>query len=86
MAGLDHPDRRVERRQVPEAEEVHLEQAGLLDVPHLPLGPDDVGRLAVDLERDHVLQRAVGDDDAGGVRPDAPGRAFEPEGEVVEAS
>ncbi len=30
------------RRQVAQAEEVHLEQAGLLDVPHLPLGADDL--------------------------------------------
>ena len=82
---LIEPDGRVQARQVAQAEEVHLQQAGLLDVAHLPLGADDLLVLVLVrelLERDQVLERPVGDHHARGVRADVPDRPFEPSGEV----
>ncbi len=82
---VDEPDGGVEGGEVAEAEEVHLEEAGLLDVAHLPLGGDDllglvlVGQL---LQRDEVVERAVGDHHARGVGADVPVHPFEPPGEV----
>ena len=38
MALVDEPHGRVEGGEVAQAEEVHLQQAGLLDIAHLPLG------------------------------------------------
>ena len=35
------------RRQVAQAEEVHLQEAGLLDVAHVPLGADDLLSLSL---------------------------------------
>ena len=62
----DQGDRLVDHVEVPQAEEVHLEQAERLDVLHRELG-DELLVGALLLER-HVLgQRAVADDDAGRV-------------------
>ena len=61
MPLLDEPDGGVEAGEVPEAEEVHLEEAGLLDVAHLPLGADDLLVLVLVrdlLERDQVARAA----------------------------
>ena len=41
MPLVDDPHGRFQGGQVAQAEEVHLEQPGLLDVAHLPLGADD---------------------------------------------
>ena len=82
---VDEPDGRGEGGEVAQAEEVHLQQPGLLDVAHLPLGGDDllglvlVGEL---LERDELLERPVGDHDARGVRADVAVHPLEPAGEV----
>ena len=62
-----------EARQVAQAEEVHLQQAGLLDIPHLPLGGDDLLVLVLVrelLERHELLERPVGDHDARGMGAD----------------
>ena len=75
----------VEGGEVAQAEEVHLQQPGLLDVAHLPLGGDDllglvlVGEL---LERDELLERPVGDHHARGVGADVAVHPLEPAGEV----
>ena len=49
-----------------EAEEVHLEQAELLDRPHGEPG-DQLRPLGVLVERNVLIERVVGDDDGGGV-------------------
>ena len=70
VASLDQPDGRREARQVAQAEEVDLQQPGGLDVPHLPLGRDDVLVLFLvgqPLERAELDQGPVGDHDAGSV-------------------
>ncbi len=65
---VDHGDRL-------QAEEVHLEQAELLDHLHVPLGGDFV---AVGLvERHELLDRARRDDDAGGVHRGVAGQPLE---------
>ena len=66
---LDQIDDLREDRQVAQAEEVHLQQAGPLDVAHVPLGDDFLLVLHV-LQRDVIGQRAVGDHDGRGVRAD----------------
>ena len=72
-------------RQVAQAEEVHLQEPGLLDVAHLPLGGDDllglvfVGDL---LQRHELFERPVGDHHAGGVGADVAVHPFEPPGEI----
>ena len=73
---LDVLDRLVEDRQVPQAEEVHLQQAGLFDRRAVPLR-DDVGLAGDRLQGDVLVERPVGDDDAGRVRPRAAGQAFQ---------
>ena len=62
----DEPDGLVDHVEVAEPEEVHLQQAERLDVPHPELR-DRLLALALALERHDVGQRPVGDDDAGGV-------------------
>ena len=42
VAFLDDPHGRFQRGEVPQAEEVHLQEPGLLDVAHVPLGADDL--------------------------------------------
>ena len=71
--GLDHGQRL-------EAEEVELDQAGLLDLLHRELG-DDLVVLAA--EARHVLpQRLLGDHDAGGVHAGVAVEPLERRGEV----
>ena len=85
MPLVDEPDGRLEGGQVAQAEKVHLQQPGFLDVPHFPLGGDDllglvfVGDL---LERDQLLERPVGDHHARGVRADVAVHALQPPGEI----
>ena len=85
MALVDEPDGRLGRCQVAQAQKVHLQEPGFLDVPHFPLGGDDllglvfVGKL---LERDELFQRPVGDHHAGGVSADAPVHSFQATGEI----
>ena len=59
----DQLDRLVDHVEVAQAEEVHLQQAERLDVPHPELG-DDLLVAAFLLQRDDVGQRPVGDHDA----------------------
>ena len=79
------PDGRLGGGQVAQAEKIHLQQPGLLDVPHFPLGGDDllglvfVGDL---LQGDELFERPVGDHDAGGVGADVAIHALEPPGEI----
>ena len=73
---LDQLDHLREDRQVAQAEEVHLQQAGLLHVAHRPLGDDFLLVLHV-LQGDVIGQRAVGDDHGGGVRADVAGQALD---------
>ncbi len=64
---LDEVDGLGENRQVAQAEEIHLQQAGALDVAHRPLRDDFV--FAVHPLQRHVFdQRPVGDHHRGGVR------------------
>ena len=71
---LDDGQRVLDDVEVAQAQEVHLEQADLLDRLHRVLGDRAVDLRAVlphagvgELERDDVGQRAVGDHDGGGV-------------------
>ena len=71
---LDDGQRVLDHVEVAQAEEVHLQQPDLLDGLHRVLGDGAEDLRAVlphagvgELERDDVRQRAVGDDDGGGV-------------------
>ena len=76
----DEPDRRVDDRQRLEAEEVELDQAGLLRLLHGELG-DDFAILPA--EAGHpVPQRLVGDDHPGGVHPGVPVQPLERRGDI----
>ena len=77
----DQVDRGVDHVEVAQPEEVHLEQAELLDVPHGELR-HDLGVAPLLLERDDLDERAVGDDDAGGVDRVLANEALERTGEV----
>ena len=73
---LDDVDRLGEHRQVAQAEEIHLQQAGPLDVPHRPLGDDFV--LVLHAAQRHVFrQRAIGNHHRRGVRANVAGQAFD---------
>ena len=64
------PDRVLDDGQVPQPEEVHLQQAELLDAVHVELrddAPRVVARVLGELQRQVVHQRHVADDDAGRV-------------------
>ena len=77
----DDLDRVLDHVEVAQAEEVHLQQADLLDRPHRVLGDDLVlalrlavrallgGRAAIlgELQRHDLVQRAIGDHDGGRV-------------------
>ena len=77
----DERDRLVDHVEVPQAEEVDLQEAQVDDVAHRELGHDLlVGALL--LERHDVGQRPVGDDDAGGVDRVGADEALERPGEV----
>ena len=73
---LDQLDAAGEDRQVAQAEEVHLQQAGRFDVAHRPLG-DDVGLALHVLQRHVLVDRLVGDHDRRGVGADVAGEAFD---------
>ncbi len=66
VGAVDQLERGVDDVEVPEPEEVHLEQAERLDVLHRELR-DDLRADALLLQRHHVDERPVGDDDAGSV-------------------
>ena len=72
----DQLDRLVDHIEVAQAEEVHLQQAERLDVPHPELG-DDFLVVAFLLQRDDVGQRPVGDHDSGRVDRVLPDEALE---------
>ena len=59
-----------------EAQEVHLQQAHLLDDRAFVLGDDVVGARGL-VERHEVRQRLIGDDHAGGVHRGVAGQPFE---------
>ena len=89
-AHLDEVEADLDHREVPQPEEVHLEQAQLLDVVHLELGDDGrVGQVpgAVGLALDgQVLgQRLVGDHHGSRVDAVAAAQALEPLGHVDDA-
>ena len=69
---LDQIERPLDHREVAQPEEVHLQQAQLLDPVHLVLG-DDGGVLGVAagvglaLDGQVLGQRVAGDDHGGGV-------------------
>ncbi len=85
MPLVDAPDGRLERRQVSQPQKIHLQQPGLLDVTHLPLGRHHllglvlVGQL---LKRDQFLQRPVRDHHSRRVRTDVPVHPFDPPGKI----
>ena len=69
---LDEVERRLDHRQVPQSEEVHLQQAERLDPVHLVLGDDrrvaGIGPgLGLALDRQVLGERLFRDDDGGGV-------------------
>jgi hypothetical protein len=71
---LDDVERVLDHVEVAQPEEVHLQQADLLDRLHRELGDGAVDALAVlvgagvgELQRHDVGQRPVGDHDRGGV-------------------
>ena len=69
---LDQVEGALDDRQVAQAEEVHLQQAEVLDAVHLVLGDDrgvlgPVRRLGLALDRQVLGERLVGDDHGGGV-------------------
>ena len=69
--------------EVAEAEEVHLHQAGPLDISHCPLG--DHLLLARHPAEWHIFhKRPVGDHDRSGVGADVAGQALDPLGEAHE--
>ncbi len=82
-AFLDESDRVGDDGERPEAQEVHLEKAELLDGAHGVLG-DDLLALGVPVERDVLHQRLVGDHDSGGVLAGVAGQTLEPLGRLPE--
>ena len=75
----------VEGREIAQAQEVHLQKPGLLDVPHFPLGGDDLPGLVLvgDLLEGHqFLERPIGDHHARGVGAHTAVHALEPAGEL----
>ena len=84
---LDEVERRLDHREVAQPEEVHLQQAELLDPVHLVLGDDRrVGgvraRLGLALDRQVLGERLVGDDDRRGVDAVLAAEALEAPGDV----
>ncbi len=78
---LDQPHDLGEDRQVAQAEEVHLQQPGLLDVGHRPLGDDFLLALHV-LQGEVLDQRPIGDHHGRGVGADVAGQALDLLGQV----
>jgi len=88
-AALDVVERVADHRQRGEAEEVHLEHAGMLETVHVVLGDDDrlvsagARALAVHREdRDVVIERSRRDDDARRVHAGMAREPFERNGVV----
>ena len=85
MPLVDQPDRGFEGGEIAQAQEVHLQEPGFLDVPHLPLSGDNLlGLVLVGdlLERHQLLERPVGDHHARGVGADTAVHPLEPAGEL----
>ena len=78
---FDVLDRLVEDRQVAEAEEVHLQQSGLLDRRAFPLR-DDVGLAGDRLQRDVLRDRFIRHHDARRVRSRTPREALNLFGQI----
>ena len=74
---LDQLDRLGQDRQVAQAEEVHLQQAGRFDVAHRPLRDDFRPCLARGCSGTYSIERLVGDHDGRGVRADVAGQALD---------
>ena len=73
---LDQLDRPAQDGQVPQSQEVHLQQARSFDVAHRPLG--DHILLSGHPPQRHVFgQRFVGDHDGGGVGADVSGQPLD---------
>ena len=84
---LDEVERHLDHREVAQPEEVHLQQAELLDAVHLVLGDDRRvarvrARLGLALDRQVLGERLVGDDDRGGVDAVLAAQALEAPGDV----
>ena len=84
---LDEVERHLDHREVAQPEEVHLQQAELLDPVHLVLGDDRrvprVGaRLGLALDREVLGERLVGDHDRRGVDAVLAPQALQPLGDV----
>ena len=79
----DDVDRLGDDGQVAEAEEVHLHQAGALDIPHRPLR-DHFLLPRHPLERDILDERSVGDHHRRGMGADIAGQPLDPAGEIDE--
>ena len=79
----DDVDRLGDDGQVAEAEEVHLHQAGALDIPHRPLR-DHFLLPRHALERDILDERTVGDHHRRGMGADIPRQPLDPAGEIDE--
>ena len=73
---LDQLDGLGENREIPQAEEVHFQQAGPFDVAHRPLRDDFVFVLHA-AERHIIGQRAVGDHHRRGMRADVAGQPLD---------
>ena len=80
---LDQIEGHLDHRQVAQAEEVHLQQAEVLDAVHLVLGDDRCiarvrARLGLALHRQVLGERLLGDDDRGGMDAVLAPEALEP--------
>ena len=86
---LDELQRPVDDRQVPQAQEVHLEEAEVLHAVHLVLGDDRrvlelAAGLGLALYRQVLGQRVPGDDHGGGVDAVLAAETLEAEGDVAD--
>ncbi len=84
-AVAQEPDGVLDHRQVPQPQEVHLQQAELLDAVHVELrhdAPRVVPRVLGELERQVVHERRVADHDAGGVHRVLPTQTLQRLGRV----
>ena len=84
---LDQVEGSLDDRQVAQAEEVHLEQAELLDAVHLVLGDDGrlggvLAALGLALDGQVLGERVVGDHHGGGVDAVLAAQALEAPGDV----
>ena len=87
LGGADHLDRVRDHVEVAQPEEVHLQQAEVLDAVHLVLRDDRrrlrvLARLGLALDREVVGERLLGDDDRGGVDAVLAAQTLEAQGHV----